>query len=104
MEKAGRVRGRGGESATKKRRPRRPQRRDVARLYAPKKEGPGAGKAQFSCTTCGTPQTSRAAAAAAVMARREEDEGQTRSLGIQRCGMETLAPGFPMPAKQLLPP
>lgn len=26
-----------------------------------------------------------------------------RSLGIQRWGMETLAPGFPMPAKKLLP-
>lgn len=46
MERQGTGERRGGESATKKRRPRRSQRRNAARLYALKK-GRGRAKGQF---------------------------------------------------------
>lgn len=88
MERQGR--GRGGESATKKRRPRLPQRRDGCSLICAQKgrRRPKPNKLRHTTSIREGGKESWAAArarAAAVTARggRERD-GQMRSLGIQR--------------------
>lgn len=108
MEKAGRVREREeGRAQRKSGGPADPKGETLLAYMRPKRKGRGRAKrssvAQLAAHRKLAEPSRRCRRRDGLMARREEDEGQTRSLGIQRCGMETLAPGFPMPAKPLLP-
>ena len=86
--------GRRGESATKKRRPRLPQRRDAARLYALRKEGAGHNLQHTSTST--KRERERAATrarAAAVTARGGRDRERQGGRGADEVSWNSALAG-----------